>query len=524
MALETIPGGHFSGNGRMRAGIRAAMSIEFRLNSDLPKLAWGAVVARGEPRAVVHHGGRVETRTGGFVEGAWNASFDSFPPVKATVVCGSGGTCQGGGLEFWAGTDNVYPIYSIRRSANLFVSNSAIFAMVLAGEEPDPSYPFYYDDFIRIVRLGFNPAGRLRTASSVPLRVHFGHIVGVDSDLNISFRRFPDESRIPDYQSYYRLLADSVQSVLDNAASELRRFPCESLTACSRGYDANACAVLAARAGCRKAITFTGHGPDREREDNGEEIAKALGLTCSTSERTAFQTLEDLAEFCITPRSMSCPYASFESELSGKILTIGSIGGIVWDKERAEIFDDNRASWARYLSHYGLAEYRLRIGLIVFPVPRIGSVHNRDIHRITNSEEMEPWRTGDSYDRPIPRRIVESAGVPRESFGIRKMGSAHVHFDKPVIQATALGERYRVFMRSRAQRATRVRETYWRFRHRWRRRFLKNFSPHDIQYVRYTPLRRAFSLLTNRIPLHEWYYAFSFQYCFEALKRRYGAE
>ena len=33
---------------------------------------------------------------------------------------------------------------------------------------------------------------------------------------------------------------------------------------------------------------------------------------------------------------------------------------------------------------------------------------------------MAPWRLGNDYDRPIPRRIAESAGVPRAAFGQRK--------------------------------------------------------------------------------------------------------
>jgi len=34
--------------------------------------------------------------------------------------------------------------------------------------------------------------------------------------------------------------------------------------------------------------------------------------------------------------------------------------------------------------------------------------------------EMAPWRLNSAYDRPIPRRILEEASVPRELFGMRK--------------------------------------------------------------------------------------------------------
>ena len=37
---------------------------------------------------------------------------------------------------------------------------------------------------------------------------------------------------------------------------------------------------------------------------------------------------------------------------------------------------------------------------------------------------MEPWRVHTNYDRPIPRRIAEEAGVPRELFGNKKRAAA----------------------------------------------------------------------------------------------------
>ena len=33
---------------------------------------------------------------------------------------------------------------------------------------------------------------------------------------------------------------------------------------------------------------------------------------------------------------------------------------------------------------------------------------------------MQPYSVGGDYDRPIPRRIVEEAGVGRHKFGMRK--------------------------------------------------------------------------------------------------------
>jgi hypothetical protein len=49
-------------------------------------------------------------------------------------------------------------------------------------------------------------------------------------------------------------------------------------------------------------------------------------------------------------------------------------------------------------------------------------MRHRDIWKVTISEEMGPWRLGNDYDRPIPRRIVEEKGVPRNLFGFAKGG------------------------------------------------------------------------------------------------------
>jgi len=37
---------------------------------------------------------------------------------------------------------------------------------------------------------------------------------------------------------------------------------------------------------------------------------------------------------------------------------------------------------------------------------------------------MEPWTLHNGYDRPIPRRLVEEAGVPLDAFGVIKRGGA----------------------------------------------------------------------------------------------------
>ncbi len=84
------------------------------------------------------------------------------------------------------------------------------------------------------------------------------------------------------------------------------------------------------------------------------------------------------------------------------------------------------------LGNHGLSEVRLVSGFIQLPLPYIGARRREDIFRITESLEMNPWRLGTLYDRPIPRRVAEEAGVPREFFGQKKM-AAVAEFPPPHI-------------------------------------------------------------------------------------------
>ena len=67
-----------------------------------------------------------------------------------------------------------------------------------------------------------------------------------------------------------------------------------------------------------------------------------------------------------------------------------------------------------------MTEFRLHVGVFHCPFPFCGSLKAEQIQEIGFSDEMSPWTLGSTYDRPIPRRILEDAGVPRQSFGIRK--------------------------------------------------------------------------------------------------------
>ena len=79
-------------------------------------------------------------------------------------------------------------------------------------------------------------------------------------------------------------------------------------------------------------------------------------------------------------------------------------------------------------SSLGFCEFRLLKGVFQCPMPFWGVRHSQEIRAVTATEAMKPWYTNRDHDKPIARRIVEEAGVPRRAFG---MLNKNTSLDRP---------------------------------------------------------------------------------------------
>src|SRR6185436_3909634 len=109
-----------------------------------------------------------------------------------------------------------------------------------------------------------------------------------------------------------------------------------------------------------------------------------------------------------------------EPQIAGALLLTGRYGEPLWTRHRFRFRPNYRDRFARRAYGASLVEFRLRVGAAMLPVPFIGARYNLAVLRISNSAEMAPWSVGGIYDRPIPRRIVEQAGIPRSWFAEQK--------------------------------------------------------------------------------------------------------
>ena len=390
------------------------MRFEFVPCATLPRLAWCAQLRQGSDAARVYHGPWVETREGWFVEGAWTGDFERGELDGARFNVGTGGVLRAGRAVFCTQSDMIERLYSVRVGAELFLSNSLVFLLAMTGDEPDPGFPFYYHalrahyfDGIRRKHKAIHTRLRRRVA------LHDHCQVAVGPDLRLERIEKPAVPRPAGFAEYVALLEGVLASVLENAASPQRRHVrYAGLATVSGGYDSNALAVLLARLGVREALTFFDGAPGR---DSGAEVARRLGMTVREYDRYAFRTTPgvDEAEFLSAHRGADVVLASCEEQLVGKVLVIGRYGDVVLGIDPRKMLGDFRTIRDFVAAGSSLLEFRLRVGFLNFNPLYAGGLHVPALHEIAQSEEMKPWRVGGSYDRPIARRILEEAGIPR---------------------------------------------------------------------------------------------------------------
>jgi hypothetical protein len=118
------------------------------------------------------------------------------------------------------------------------------------------------------------------------------------------------------------------------------------------------------------------------------------------------------------------------------MLLTGILGDVTWSSEKSvggsRLRSINDQLGGKDPIGNGLSEARLHIGFIHAAATYIGGRSRKTIFNISNSDAMRPWSVDGRYDRPIPRRLGEEAGIPRELFGQTKLATV-VNFLPPYV-------------------------------------------------------------------------------------------
>ncbi|WP_203300631.1 hypothetical protein [Marinobacter sediminum] len=386
-------------------------------DSSFPSLGWVVKVDLdhwGSVRA--HCGLLVEAGSNYLVEGVWPGPFAELGFSVSERFFGSGfRILSKDELCFVSSCSTVDRIWCHQKDRIITLSNSLPCLLSVA----DINLLCSEDKYAKLVESIVN-GNEYKSEFPVDhgrLHVHYFENVRVTKEgINIEVK--PTEiSPFENFDEYSAFLYDTAIAIGANAADSSREYPVKIFSTISRGYDSPVASVLAKAAGSKTAFTIKSARSLLPREDSGLEICKYLGLECKefTNNRTRFR--DELWYWAANGSLQDMNFSVFDYPNGPSAMFTGFNGDMVWS--RGEASDGNYLK-RKDSTGLGFCEHRLLKGVIHCPVPFWGIRQIESIKRISNNKMMAPWALGGEYDRPVPRRIAEAAGIPRECFGQRK--------------------------------------------------------------------------------------------------------
>ena len=400
-----------------------------------PPLAW---LARCGDDIELRHGAGVEVSPAWAFEGAWAGDFEEGSFDQAAVLCGSGVRVRASDAVFASPTSTIDRLcHVVTPPGDALVSNSLLALLEAAGAEvTDPKYRARVTSIVR----GIDRCRQAVETSAGPVGLtHFRNLIWNGETLERCDKPEPAEG-FSDFAAYRDFLSSSFAGLKSNMDDPARRSSLAFLGTLSSGYDANAATALARDAGCERAVCFetTGIG----HPDSGVPVAETLGIEPIVIPRDSWRDVESLSGGTEVPFLASgggsgvIEFHGAREHLQGALLVTGFYGDSIWNPDWSDVGPDIVRKDA---SGLGLCEYRLHAGFANCAPAFWAARQVADIVEISRSDEMAPWMLGQSYDRSIPRRIVEESGVPRSAFGTEKraMPKAQPHRDRRFLTPVA---------------------------------------------------------------------------------------
>jgi hypothetical protein len=424
------------------------LKIKYYPVSDLPRLAWLACLDQNSFDVLsVFHGSAVECRETWMVEGVWDGDFQSGDFHKSGNFFGSGIRVEDDRVYFVPSSALVDHLFYCIDRENLLVSNSLTVLLGATGARLDDHHDYYKESTsikggVRRYKKEFRVIHpEIRTF----YQVFYENVVSARS--GISFELKDGLCEVGTFEQYYDRLQSVLSRIRRNYEDPVRRIPVSAFSTISSGYDATAVTCMAKQIGVETCLTIKNSASwirwlPKYAVDDGTPAAEALELDIVHVNGSRSGICEDELFFLATNYGKSnnhfvlnsiafYPMAAYiEEHCSAAVLFTGYHGDKVWDVDTPE-----RALGEDLVVHaidFSLSEIRLKTGFINVAVPYIMARNVRSIVAISRSDDMKPWRLHNDYDRPIPRRIAESSGVPRGAFAVRKKGTARHFYRLPM--------------------------------------------------------------------------------------------
>jgi hypothetical protein len=384
----------------------------------LPVLAWLFVQPKlGEAKLLYGQG--VDLFGNGFFEGCMAANLEAdFTDIEN--VFGSGMKIQGNKKVFVTPSHTLEGLFLYRDKSSITVSNSLPFLI----EYNDLDLPVDLGYGVKFASLCMGIDAYQKEVMSTPrgelMRIYYDNII-VGPENGFQLQRKPLKAKFTTYETYLQYLLGTLGAAFADATRTGRTAKYAPLATCSTGYDSSCVAALAKRLNCREAVTLT--RARGEQADSGRRVAEILGYAVNefTRPKCVEKSFSEGAEFLVTGLGGEDYYfIVFGRSLHRRVLLTGFHGDKIWEAH----VEPNLVLQRGDASGSSLQEFRLRKDFIHIPVPMIGARRHPEVYQISRSSEMSAYRLNNDYDRPIPRRVLESSGVPRDMFGRKKRAAS----------------------------------------------------------------------------------------------------
>jgi hypothetical protein len=403
------------------------MRVDVHVDQRLPRQA--GIIHLRDDRAQALVGTKVSIFDTGFFEGGWAQTPGPEALRSSGVHFGSGVVWGSDKLTVISPSHALEYVWVAATADEIWAANSL--ALLVSAARPERFHILRARNAIRSMFRGMKLfQRRIWEEGEVTMWRFANGFVDLQVGREPVERQQEQQADFRDYKSYVDHLINVIRELCATYGSEAIS------VYLSRGYDSPAVAVLAREVAPVTALCMrqTADGS----ADDGAEIAKALDMPVVVYERKRRETRvvdwgpKQFIHEVVTPEDYAAVFEFFSVvHIADEVLRVpdelvadravlsGWHGDSMWGLE-GDVWRDLARPHSSS-GGIGLGEFRLRTGFMHVPVPVIAFNRAEEVRRIGQSAEMAPWRLGTDYDRPVARRIVEEAGVPRGLFGVEKL-------------------------------------------------------------------------------------------------------
>ena len=413
------------------------MTIQFQCRQDktIPKLGWIAIADTAENRLNILHGEFVEHGSDWLVEGVWDGRFQDGVFNRSDFFFGSGVRKESDKIFFVPSIAQTDRILLCRDKDDIVVSNSLLLLLGYTGASLDNNHD-YQDESTSIALKGFKNYKKgfriIHPTIKQFYQVYHENVVLEKGEITFE-PKTRDMVFFESYQDYYQSLVEKLKEIQVNYSSRYRRWPIKAYTTISSGYDSTAASCLAKEVGVKEC--FTGRPLDglvfRRPAESSTRIGRKLGFRVHHLDSKRKNISKDELYFLAgnypkhsksvwSEISLHSMVKKIQQRKSPAAVFMGYCGDDVWGNKGSIDPETGDLLHTPPISGSNLSEIRLHTGFVTLSPAYMFLRNISQIKKLSLSKEMDPWRLNNDYDRPIPRRIAEEAGIPRKWFGIKK--------------------------------------------------------------------------------------------------------